>query len=71
VTTVGVFAAVQNYSNRNHCVRHNYGQHDWGMPGGQLEAGEDPVACVKREIYEETGTEVEVTHLVGACSAPY
>ena len=71
MTTVGVFAAVQNYSNRNHCVRHNYGQHDWGMPGGHSKPEKTRVACVKREIYEETGTEVEVTHLVGACSAPY
>lgn len=31
---------------------------EWELPGGKLELGEDPRACVVREISEETGWEV-------------
>lgn len=31
-----------------------------GLPGGKLELGEDPAACVGREISEETGWAVRV-----------
>ena len=30
----------------------------WEMMGGGLDHGEDPIACLKREIFEETGLEV-------------
>jgi 8-oxo-dGTP pyrophosphatase MutT (NUDIX family) len=31
---------------------------EWELPGGKLELGEEPAACVVREISEETGWEV-------------
>lgn len=31
---------------------------EWELPGGKLELGEEPAACVVREILEETGWEV-------------
>jgi 8-oxo-dGTP pyrophosphatase MutT (NUDIX family) len=31
---------------------------EWELPGGKLELGEDPAACVVREIGEESGWEV-------------
>lgn len=31
---------------------------EWELPGGKLERGEDPRACVAREITEETGLSV-------------
>ncbi len=42
------------------------GTHDcrWHIPGGFLEPGEDLKTCAKREIYEETGYEIEVGDLV-------
>lgn len=37
----------------------------WTMPGGGLEAGEDPELAVRRELREETGFEIETTSLLG------
>jgi 8-oxo-dGTP pyrophosphatase MutT (NUDIX family) len=31
---------------------------EWELPGGRLERGEDPVACLEREFAEELGAEV-------------
>jgi ADP-ribose pyrophosphatase YjhB (NUDIX family) len=33
---------------------------DWDVPGGFLEAGEDPKEGARREVLEETGLEVEL-----------
>ncbi|WP_314451585.1 NUDIX hydrolase [uncultured Microbacterium sp.] len=37
----------------------------WTLPGGGLEAGEDPVQAVRREVREETGFRVSVGELLG------
>lgn len=37
----------------------------WTMPGGGLEAGEDPEDAVRREVREETGYTVQVEELLG------
>lgn len=39
---------------------------EWELPGGRLEAGEAPEACVARELLEEAGLEVVVGELVDA-----
>ncbi|MCC3769724.1 NUDIX hydrolase [Streptomyces sp. UNOC14_S4] len=37
----------------------------WAPPGGVLELDESPEAGVRREVWEETGVEVEVRQLTG------
>lgn len=37
----------------------------WTLPGGGLEAGEDPEKAVRREVREETGFKVRVDGLLG------
>ncbi len=39
-------------------------RHEWELPGGKLEAGESPEACVVREVREETGWHVELRALL-------
>jgi 8-oxo-dGTP pyrophosphatase MutT (NUDIX family) len=37
---------------------------EWELPGGKLEPGEDPAACLRREIEEELSLEVEVGEIL-------
>lgn len=37
----------------------------WVQPGGVVELGEDPRDTVRREVFEETGVEVEPVELTG------
>jgi ADP-ribose pyrophosphatase YjhB (NUDIX family) len=50
------------YLGRNSYSGH--GGHEWTLPGGGLEHGEDPRAAVVREVEEETGYEVEIERLL-------
>ncbi|MFB8777778.1 NUDIX domain-containing protein [Streptomyces broussonetiae] len=44
------------------------GGHEWVLPGGGMEHGEDPYDTVRREVTEETGYHIEVTALLGVDS---
>jgi ADP-ribose pyrophosphatase YjhB (NUDIX family) len=39
--------------------------HKWAMPGGACEIGDAPSENAAREVWEETGYHVEITHLLG------
>lgn len=41
------------------------GGHEWVLPGGGMEHGEDPYDTVRRELLEETGYRIDVTGLLG------
>ena len=47
----------------NHVFRAGSG---WGIPGGFLEAGEQPEEALRRELREEVGLELESTEIVFA-----
>jgi 8-oxo-dGTP pyrophosphatase MutT (NUDIX family) len=42
----------------------------WSTPGGAIEPGEVPADAAVREVWEETGLQVDLTHLVGAFGGP-
>lgn len=68
---MGVFAGIFDTAGRILCVRHAYAAHDWGLPGGAMEAHEDPVSALHREAFEEAAVIVDVEEMVGIYSATY
>lgn len=61
---VGTFGWVTDDQGRVLLVHQAYGFKAWGLPGGELEVGETPVAAVTREVLEETGYDVRVDGLI-------
>ncbi len=41
-------------------VKHGADFDYYALPGGKLDDGENPLACIKREIFEEFGVEIHV-----------
>lgn len=63
-----VTAAIIVHDNRVLIARRGPGQKlagKWEFPGGKIEAGETPEACLVREIKEELGVEIEIDGFFG------
>jgi 8-oxo-dGTP diphosphatase len=62
---VSVGAVTLNEEGQLLLCEHTYRRlHPWGLPGGDLNYGEDPVEGVKREVMEETGMTIQETRLL-------
>ncbi|MEZ4737752.1 MAG: NUDIX domain-containing protein, partial [Caldilineaceae bacterium] len=45
--------------------------HDqWALPGGSIDPGETPADAAVREVWEETGLQVDLTHVIGVYGGP-
>ena len=63
--TVTAAVVVTDEGGRVLLLKHVFrGGSGWGIPGGFLEAGEQPADAARRELREETGLEVEDLRLV-------
>jgi 8-oxo-dGTP diphosphatase len=56
--TVGATCLIERPDGAVLLVKQTYRQH-WGLPGGLLQRGEDPVDGARREVLEEVGLVVE------------
>lgn len=64
---VGVVMVVVDEQQRVLLLNHVFHPHvPWGPPGGWLDRAEAPAAGARRELWEETGLEVEPEHLLFA-----
>lgn len=54
-------------------TQRGYGEYKdgWEIPGGKLEAGETPEACIEREIWEELATRVKAEKILGVVDYDY
>jgi 8-oxo-dGTP pyrophosphatase MutT (NUDIX family) len=65
-TRVGCYAMVVDPQQRVLLAHWNEGGlRAWTLPGGGLDRGEQPDACVVREVLEETGYDVALDGLLG------
>ncbi|MFM7403109.1 MAG: NUDIX domain-containing protein [Erythrobacter sp.] len=61
----GVSVIVTNLTGDVLLLKHSYGPNVWGLPGGGLGQGEDPLKAAQREVLEELGLRLPRIALVG------
>lgn len=67
---VGAGAIFTDAEGRILLVRRAYADGSWTVPGGAVDAGETPLAAVRREVCEEIGLDVEIGRLIGVDWVP-
>jgi 8-oxo-dGTP diphosphatase len=68
--TIGAFGIIFNNEEKV-LLGHRRDYDMWDLPGGGVELGESPWDCVKREVKEESGLDVEIQSLSGVYSKPH
>jgi 8-oxo-dGTP diphosphatase len=63
--TSAVAAVITDPAGRVLLCQQSQGHRLWGLPGGRIRTGEDPVHAAVRDIREETAAETEIIDLVG------
>lgn len=65
IPIAGVSVLITNQAGDLLLLRHSYGPPVWALPGGGMKAGEDPLLCAKREVFEELGIELDTLDALG------
>jgi 8-oxo-dGTP diphosphatase len=63
--TSAVGAVITDEAGRVLLCQQRHGHRLWGLPGGKIRTDESPIHAAIRDIREETGSETEMTDLVG------
>jgi len=68
---LGAFAAIYDATHAKILLVCRADNRKWVLPGGGMERGESLSECCVREVWEETGLQVEAGQLVGVYSTPH
>ncbi len=69
--SVGCSAAVFDHNQERILLIRRADNGKWAVPGGYMESGEDFSEACAREVYEETGLQVEVKRLISVYTNPH
>lgn len=67
---LGAASVIADASGAILLVHHDYGERNWEIPGGVLEARESAEEAARREALEETGVTLEIERLTGVYWEP-
>lgn len=65
----GVSALIFDEAGKVLLFKHTYRKFVWGIPGGGLEYGEQPIDAIVREFFEEANMNIKVEKLLKVASA--